>query len=236
MFEIFNLLFCPKGDFLRILLCLCCFFYASTIYSNDVILKELSSVGLMNVSSQQGLGFSADSAPSNPDIEDRVKVNAPSVNLNTQLQDYLDSVESGARNTNIQDRIYVLKYGVRPHVPQDGIRTLAESNVTPQEDVPAKVIGDALVYPNPFRLEHGAQLGYRLSKSMPIDVSFYDMQANQVLLASFKAGSVGGQVGYNILNVNKDTFYGKELSGGVYFYFIISEGVILAKNKMVIKP
>lgn len=99
------------------------------------------------------------------------------------------------------------------------------------------VVGDALVYPNPFRQTTGGTLGYDLSKHMDIEIQIYDMTANLIYKNTFEAGADGGKGdSYNKLRLDSTTFDGYELSAGVYFYYIINNGDVLAKGKMAVIP
>lgn len=139
----------------------------------------------------------------------------------------------------IVDDLNVVHAGFSGFYSGSAIGTAGSSLFDAEEDadVVPEVIGDALVYPNPFRLQAGvAKLGYRLSKDMDIQIQVYDMMANQILKRTFYAGAGGAQKGYNKLRIDNEVFEGEALSSGVYFYLIIHEGKVLAKGKMAIKP
>ena len=62
-----------------------------------------------------------------------------------------------------------------------------------------------LFYPNPFRLEDGAVLGYQLNRSdMDIEFRLYDMRGYEILKKSFEHGSNGAFIGYNKVAFDKD--------------------------------
>jgi hypothetical protein len=120
---------------------------------------------------------------------------------------------------------------------QQEIGDFADETLNPDEDVAAATTTQALVYPNPFRQETGAKLGYGLSKDLEIEIQFYDMLAHRILEKSFERGAVGGKKGYNLINIDKNDFGTNiDLSAGVYFYLIINEGKVLAKGKAAIIP
>ena len=100
------------------------------------------------------------------------------------------------------------------------------------------VVGDALFYPNPFRISEGSDLGYYLSKSMDIEIRLYNMRAQEVYKQTFNAGSNGGlgkDFGYNRVAINSSHF-NYNLSSGVYIFLIINDEKVLHKGKFFILP
>ena len=114
----------------------------------------------------------------------------------------------------------------------DQVDTVADDETDPS------VIGDALVFPNPFRQSSdiGAVLGYELSKDLDIEIRIYNMFAQQIVIVTFNAGAFGGRDGYNTVQLNRESLGGAELSAGVYFYLIMNDGDVLARGKMAVKP
>ncbi|NQY73374.1 MAG: hypothetical protein HRT90_01280 [Candidatus Margulisbacteria bacterium] len=49
------------------------------------------------------------------------------------------------------------------------------NNQSPVIIVENKIIGEALVYPNPFKQREGGDIGYRLSNHMDIEIHIYNM-------------------------------------------------------------
>ena len=96
----------------------------------------------------------------------------------------------------------------------------------------------SLFYPNPFRqsLEEGAVLSYQLSKDFTFEIHIYNMLAQRVFKQTYIEGGEGARKGQNLLRINKNSFGGYLLSAGVYFYVFVSEGNVLSKGKVVIKP
>lgn len=138
----------------------------------------------------------------------------------------------------IVDALQLLHVGFSGYYSETSLGT-SELSIMQQDDsdVLPEVIGEALVYPNPFRIQTGvARLGYRLSKDMDIQIQVYDMMANMILKRTFYMGATGAQKGYNKLWIDNEVFEGERLSSGVYFYLIIHEGKVLARGKMAIKP
>jgi hypothetical protein len=120
---------------------------------------------------------------------------------------------------------------------QQDISDFSDETLNPDEDIAAATTTQALVYPNPFRQETGAKLGYGLSKDLDIDIQFYDMLAHRILEKSFKKGSIGGKKGYNLVDIDRNDFgTNVNLSSGVYFYLVLNEGKVLAKGKAAIVP
>ena len=109
------------------------------------------------------------------------------------------------------------------------------SNIASTGSGEAKVTKQPLVYPNPFRQKDGAKLGYGLAGEInEIEIQFYDMMANLILKKTFK--DQGARQGYNLIDINLETFDGYSLSAGVYFYLIINNGKVLAKGKVAVIP
>ncbi len=140
----------------------------------------------------------------------------------------------------VSDQLKLISVGFSNSQRATGLSIVNEADLyqDEDEDSEASVIGQALVYPNPFRQnsDFGAELGYRLSKDMTLQVHMYNMFAQQVLKRTFNSGAEGARKGYNKLQINKDTFDGGLLSAGVYFYVLVHDGDILTRGKMVVKP
>lgn len=100
---------------------------------------------------------------------------------------------------------------------------------------PARVTTPPLVYPNPFRQQTGAKLGYGLAGEInEIEIQIYDMMANLITKKTFK--DQGARQGYNLIDINLQTFDGYYLSAGVYFFLILNDGKVLAKGKVAVIP
>lgn len=137
------------------------------------------------------------------------------------------------------DELKIVRVGFSS-VVSDSIENSQMFDQLSQNDasVAPQVIGKALVFPNPFRqgTDSGAELGYRLSKDMDIEIHVYNMLAQKILHRSFFSGAVGARQGYNKLNINREMLEGSLLSAGIYFYLIIHNDTVLAKGKMAVKP
>lgn len=139
---------------------------------------------------------------------------------------------------------FLLVRGVRFGVADSGFSSDPASTLAEGESVldPAVIYGP-FVYPNPFRLdsERPAKLYYRLSKDMDVEYRVYDMLARLVYKTVFFSSQVGG-MGAGQPNrppVFDDGFVSSaksRLSSGVFFYYLMHEGKVLAKGKFVVKP
>lgn len=108
--------------------------------------------------------------------------------------------------------------------------------VNQEESIQPAVIGEALFYPNPFKLQDGAQLGYELSKNMDVEIRLYDMRGYEIFAKTYNAGTSGGLRGYNRLRISPSTFENRQVSAGIYFFLILSEGSVIAKGKFAVRP
>ena len=110
-------------------------------------------------------------------------------------------------------------------------------------DVPAKLIGDPLFYPNPFRFsnlnnqtnEKGGALYYKLSKPMDIKIQMYNIFGQRIWKKDCPANSSCGKV-ENKIEFNKESLNGYEMSAGVYFYLFIYEGNVIGRGKVAVVP
>lgn len=109
-----------------------------------------------------------------------------------------------------------------------------------------------LAFPNPFSMtrsinpgygQAGTQVGYRLTKnaSAGIEIQLYDMFGNRIMKKYISPGQPGTQrltadgTNYNKVPITMSDI-GYQLSNGVYFYFIFSEGKLLGKGKFLVVP
>lgn len=118
---------------------------------------------------------------------------------------------------------------------ETGIQTTDDQN---DKNQVAEVIGQVLAYPNPFVQANGAQIGYRLSKNMDLEIHFYDMLANLVIKRALNSGYIGAKKGYNKIDINQASFDGQFLSAGVYFFVLVSDGKVLpnGSGKVAVLP
>ena len=99
-----------------------------------------------------------------------------------------------------------------------------------------EIIGQALVYPNPFRATEGAQYGYELAEDMDVKVHVFNSMGRLVQKSEYTSGETGGQSGYNKVAVNSQSAFGKQLPAGAYFFVLSSNGDIIGKGKFAIVP
>lgn len=139
-----------------------------------------------------------------------------------------------------QDELQLLRVGFNTIKSTSGLsaQSFIGLGATDDDEIEPAVIGKALVFPNPFRQNStsGAELGYRLSKDMDLEIHIYNMFSQNILKRSFNAGVVGARKGYNKLSINEDTLDGEVLSAGIYFYLLVHNGKVLSKGKMAVKP
>jgi len=103
--------------------------------------------------------------------------------------------------------------------------------------VPLALTLPALFYPNPFRLDEGAVLGYRLSRGdADISIRMYDMRGNEIFRKDITAGTPGAQLGYNKVAFNRSVLGHGNLPSGIYLYIVMSGGQVLGKGKVAVKP
>ncbi len=101
--------------------------------------------------------------------------------------------------------------------------------------IAAKVLGAPLFYPNPFSISSGAELGYKLSKNMDIEIRFYDIRANEIFRKTFLASHFGGMSGYNKVFFDRSTIGRYDLPAGIYFFVLIHDGSVLGRGKFAVK-
>ena len=114
--------------------------------------------------------------------------------------------------------------------------TLSEIIDSQELTIAASMTTPPLFYPSPFRLEDGSELGYKLSKDMPVSIRIYDMRGNQVFVEHIGTGDLGGRIGYNYVPFTEDMFTNGSLPAGPYFYLLLSDGDLLGKGKFAILP
>ena len=110
-------------------------------------------------------------------------------------------------------------------------------------DTTPGIVGEALFYPNPWRQDEGAELGYKLTGAMDIELQIYDMRGNLIHKGFANAGDWGGQATYQRVATHSSkgvTALGldsmRRLPSGVYFYLLLNKGTVLTKDKFVIIP
>jgi hypothetical protein len=111
-----------------------------------------------------------------------------------------------------------------------------EGDVADELSIESKILGTPLFYPNPFSISSGAELGYKLSKNMDLEIRIYDIRANEVFRETFLAGTYGGIYGYNKVSFDVSTIGRYALPAGIYFFVLINNDKVLGRGKFAVKP
>lgn len=131
--------------------------------------------------------------------------------------------------------VLAYKYGVLGLEAGLPLRSI-EGNVADELAIESKILGTPLFYPNPFSISSGAELGYKLSKNMDLEVRMYDIRANEIFRKTFVSGTYGGISGYNKVFFDLSTLGRYELPSGIYFFVLINNGKVLGRGKFAVKP
>jgi hypothetical protein len=131
--------------------------------------------------------------------------------------------------------VMAYKYGVLGVEAGFPLRSLV-GNTAEDALITAEILGKPLFYPNPFSISSGAELGYKLSKNMDVEIRIYDIRANEVFRKTYGIATPGGFYGYNKVGFSSATFGGYNLSAGIYFFVLINEGKVLGRGKFAVKP
>ena len=133
--------------------------------------------------------------------------------------------------------LIVQEIGIKATV-QNQLREDIDTTTIDEKDIVPRITKQALCYPNPFRLEDGGHIGYRLSKDMDIQIRLYDMGGNEVWRKECPKGQQGGYgqlTGYNKVPITTSDL-GGSLPVGPYLFVILHNGEVLGKEKLVIRP
>ena len=99
-----------------------------------------------------------------------------------------------------------------------------------------QILSDFLVYPNPFSIREGAEIGYELNQNMDTTLKIFSITGHLIYEQSFVSGQTQGALqGYNKIPISRDVL-GRDLPVGVYFFFLFNNDTLLAKDKMMVKP
>lgn len=123
-------------------------------------------------------------------------------------------------------------YGIIEHPLFDA------SFLTPQQESSRPgLFSPPMFYPTPFRLSEGSILYYQMDRDAPIDVIVYDNRFNELARQSFFSGQdPGGKAGANSVPVDRYFLGYASMPAGIYFYVLISDGVIIGKGKFALLP
>jgi len=113
---------------------------------------------------------------------------------------------------------------------------LTATGNTTSSDEEVRIIGPLLNYPNPFKMRDGTIIGYELSREAEIDFYVYDIYGHQIYHRRIASTEDGGLQGYHPFNFSSDDINGIYIPAAAYFYFVVHEGRVLGKGKMVVIP
>jgi len=103
-----------------------------------------------------------------------------------------------------------------------------------------EIQGSPLNYPNPFtpawsgNPAGGTSLSYILSKAASLSFLFYDISGTLIYKTSVSANDIGGKAGYNEFFWNGQSNAGTPIGNGIYLYFILSDGKVIANGKLTV--
>ena len=101
------------------------------------------------------------------------------------------------------------------------------------------VVGDLFNYPNPFNSSTHAstEIGYQLDQNADIDIYLFSASGEFLWRKHCVSGSSGGSGGpntYNKVAWNGQDFSGNVVGNGMYVYFLVNNGTVLKKGRMVV--
>jgi hypothetical protein len=157
---------------------------------------------------------------------------------------YLSMKQTDNSASNSFLKLLDVRYGkvseiVDRDIPLSDENTIGNNFIVSAQSVVARLETTPLFFPGSFKISNGANLGYRLSKDMDIEIRIYNIRGNMVSSEMYPAGSEGGEGGllnnaYNKVEFNSTNL--GDLPAGIYFFVIINEGKVLGKGKFAILP
>jgi hypothetical protein len=167
-------------------------------------------------------------------------VHAFATGLVDQYLDFSNQNSKPVDPRSQEDALYVDTIGFNGYA-EDTSSFSSLSSITLMDDqdkgIEPQVIGEPLIYPNPYRQSYGnAYLYYQLSKNMDLTWQLYNMLGQMVVKTTFHSGSEGGRKGKNKIALKANLLEETPLSAGIYFVVLINAGKVLAKAKMAVKP
>lgn len=154
---------------------------------------------------------------------------APAIDLNVTSGNLTDS-QAGMMLLQIEST-----YIAASSATENTFVAESESSDSDSEDTEAAVYGQPLVSPNPIDLDEGGILGYELSKSMDMNLVFFNMRGRKIAEHFIVAGNVGARKNYNRVTLDSSLFY-DDLAAGVYFFLLVHDGAVLGRGKFAVKP
>ena len=122
---------------------------------------------------------------------------------------------------------------------EEGLELIQENSNDPTENVEGRFVGELLNYPNPFSVSRQTtEIGFRLIGRMDVELRLYSMTGHLITKQEYfmADNDLGTRDGYNAIPVDDDFLDGRYLTPGIYFYVLISDGKVLAKQKMAVLP
>lgn len=119
---------------------------------------------------------------------------------------------------------------------EEGLSIKEKVDVESNESV---FVGPLLNYPNPFSFSRDTTvIGYRLSGNMDIELRIYSMTGQLIVQKKYYVLDQDPETrsGYCTISVDDNLLEGRTLSPGIYFYVLINNGDVLAKEKMAVLP
>lgn len=97
----------------------------------------------------------------------------------------------------------------------------------------AQLNGTPLNFPNPFDPTTGTSISYYLTKNSNITLNIYDSSATLIAKKEAISGASGGSAGYNETLWDGKSGNGDYVGNGMYLFFVIADGKVIGKGKMV---
>jgi len=100
----------------------------------------------------------------------------------------------------------------------------------------ARVIGDALCHPTPFKplTDPYVIISYTLSTNADVTLYIYDISGQIVLTKKFSSGLPGGQAGYNDFTWDGHTDFGGMVANGIFIIKIVSKSRAIGAGKLIV--
>lgn len=97
------------------------------------------------------------------------------------------------------------------------------------------VYGTPLNYPNPFNAgTETTNISYVLSRNIDVTLQVHDLSGILIAKKNYASGTNGGRAGYNEVSWTGRSDAGDVLGNGIYIYFIIADGKVVAHGKLTV--
>ena len=148
---------------------------------------------------------------------------------------FFSSVLYATEPQAIHTASYASVQAITAYYPLFGLDASA-IDVSEDSTATSLLIGDVLPHPSPMAWSKGnGTINYRLSQDAAITLRVFDMRARQIFVDHIDKGQIGGQAGYNRYPFTQDST-DLTLSAGVYILYMLSDGELLAKQKLGVIP